>query len=200
MLVAGIISVNGDVRSGEEGGERTGLVQVEHAEYVATQKNNMFETVVQPVMVAGVTTVRAAVSIEEELSITEAVQVALVITIPLLKLNMSGTVALTIGQMIIAALVAIYRENTSIEAVVALLATPGLSGELSKIVAQPVMALGIIIVRVMMSGEKELFTIEVVQEAAAIITLQPRTNLFRTVPQLPGPIIAPAMISGGREQ
>ena len=61
-----------------------------------------------------------------------------------------------------------------------------LNGKMFKIAAQPVMVLGLIIVPIMIDGEKELCIIEVVQnqvELIAIITPQPKMNLSKTAVQ-----------------
>ena len=157
-------------------------------------------TAAQPVMVPGIIIARAILSIEAELSTTEVAQVAPVITILPLKPNTSRTVEEITGPTSIVVLVNTDRENMSIEDAQVPLATLGMSGEMSKIVVQPAMAPGVIIALVMMPGEEEPSTTEAVQELLVITTPQPRTNLFRTVLQGPGSIIAPAMIFGEGEQ
>jgi len=87
-------------------------------------------TVVQPVMVAGATTVRATLAIEEELSTIEVAQEAPVITILPLKLNTLNTAEEVTGPMIIVALAVTDRDYTSMGAVMVVLATHGMNGKL----------------------------------------------------------------------
>jgi len=58
---------------------------------------------------------------------------------------------------------------------------PILNGETLRIVAQPVMAPGLIIAPIMINGENALSIIEDVQEAAVITIPQPKMNSLKTV-------------------
>lgn len=74
-----------------------------------------------------------------------------------------------------------------------------LNGKMFKTAAQPPMVTGVFIARETMSTKEGPSTTVAVQAAVVTITPPPKLNMFRTAPQLPGPIIAPAMISGDRE-
>lgn len=94
--------------------------------------------------------------------------------------EMSRTVGETTGPTTIVVQAIQDREDMFIEAVRVLPAILGTNGKMSRTAVQPLMVPGVITATIMTATGKEPSTIEAVQEAPVIITLQPKLSLSRT--------------------